>query len=285
MTNLTFNAPSVNFSADCSSKYDCTIYEYLIQPGKYLFELWGGQGGKPDNIDCCHGGYIAANVTIKKTRKIFIYIGVSGLFGNENYSSTFNGGGANYVGNLLLKSGTGGSASDVRWSHNLHDRFLVAGAGGGSCYGYNNAFYEGGQAGGLIGLNGSGYTGGFADGGMGGSQDGPSDRFGIGSNASGVAYSSGGGGSGYYGGQGPYESGGGGGSSFIDSFYPGIIKSGRDLITEPSGITRIGHTGDGYMRITAYLEQIFKPFSCKVNSIYFMNYFIIHVFVLITSEF
>lgn len=34
-----------SFGYPCSTNYDCTYYESILQPGLYKFEVWGAQGG------------------------------------------------------------------------------------------------------------------------------------------------------------------------------------------------------------------------------------------------
>lgn len=290
MVLLKFPSSSVDFTFECPNKFICKPYEYELLPGKYLFELWGGQGGVSDKtIDCCYGGYVAANVTIRSKRKIYIFVGPSGYYGKINHPPLFNGGGSNYIGTATVYSGTGGSASDVRWGMSLFDRFLVSAGGGGSCVGYVGKFYKGGSAGGLTGYTGEGNSvwPQWPTGGSGGMQDGPGlgkfqanyAKFGEGGNGSGIAYAGAGGGGGYYGGGGSYETGGGGGSSFIHQNYKGVILSGEEMMSEPDGSRRKGHIGDGLVRITVFYDEMI--FLCSMKIRYHSNFF---VFAIISME-
>ncbi|MNT02601.1 Glycine rich protein [compost metagenome] len=58
-------------------------------------------------------------------------------------------------------------------------------------------------------------------------------------------------GSGYYGGKvGENSTGGGGGSGYIGGVQNGQTIVGNTSLTAPGGETEIGHTGNGYARIT-----------------------------------
>ena len=202
--------------------------------------------------------------------------GGNGNTGNYTYNSTYNGAG-------------GGGASDVRLIQNsLYSRVIVAGGGGGGTNGGSTTNQRyGGAGGGLNGqgtvLNGSysgscvlstgasqtaaGVSGYF---GTGANYYGTfaAATFGIGSSATSGDYSAGGGGGGWYGGAATAWGPGSGGSGYIytastaTSYPTGCLLNtnyylvdadtvqGTASIIEPDGTTDIGHSGDGYVRIT-----------------------------------
>lgn len=201
-----------------------------LQPGTYVFECWGAQGGdwgfNPPNSKGGLGGYTKGTITLTQPQTFYVYVGQA--------SGPFNGGG--YAANNPAASG--GGATDFRliggaWDDltGLRSRIMVAGGGGGG------ECYPGGAGGGLTGgTAGTGYCGSYDKAATGGSQTaggqagytyghgyGAAGSFGKG--APGIPDASGdsgsGGGGGYYGGGSTtYANGGGGGSSFI-SGHPG----------------------------------------------------------------
>ena len=227
-----FNKSGVNLS------YIGKPYSFIFLPGRYLFELWGGSGGGQDPG---FGAFVSGVTEIKKTTKMYIYVGQKGLPGN---SASYNGGGSgSYVVNPDADGGSGGGGStDVRlingnWDNftSLKSRIIVAGGGGGSqLFGY---ITKGGNAGILEGYSGSrsGYSVGLATGGKqiesgkaGSASEakGTDGYFGGGGSISGNLNGNGGGGGYFGGGAGGVSPGavasGAGGSSFI-SGYQGCI--------------------------------------------------------------
>lgn len=257
-----------------------SYHTVTLQPGKYLFETWGAQGG---NSTGGYGAYAKGEITLTAARTFYIYVGSS---------AGYNGGGiSNY------SYSTGGGATDIRTSNgswnditSLRSRIIVAAGGGGK--GGSSINSAGGAGGTLTGLDGTRYCGAPGTGGTqtsGGLSPRPygygstNGAFGVGGNgdriASGTSGSSGGssgtssgaGGGGYYGGGGGMsdypswndqdDSGGGGGSSFI-SGYPGcnaVDSSGNHtgqanhysgLIFNNADMVAGRQAGDGKARIT-----------------------------------
>ncbi|EAY11869.1 hypothetical protein TVAG_362490 [Trichomonas vaginalis G3] len=78
------------FEYPCKSNNDCTPYVAEIQAGRYIFEVWGAQGGQNGGL----GGYAKGTISLKATTTAYIYIGGQGSSnpGNTNYGG-YNGGG------------------------------------------------------------------------------------------------------------------------------------------------------------------------------------------------
>lgn len=110
-----------------------------LEPGKYVLECWGAQGGYRSNSSYGgKGGYSTGTLTLTQKTTIYIYVGGSGnsvtSASNSIYPGGFNGGGYryNYKG--------GGGATDIRiGSASLYARVIVAGGGGGSGYVYTSS--------------------------------------------------------------------------------------------------------------------------------------------------
>ena len=238
----------------------------IPKAGTYKLEVWGAQGGYRNNSSYGgNGGYSSGNITLPAKTKLYVYVGGSGRTGGTR--GGFNGGGrkSSYPG--------GGGATDIRInSDSLYARVIVAG-GGGSDGASNKA---GGYAGGLTGQS---RTDNYGSGGNGGTQtSGGTYRatFGQGGSSS---FSSGGypgaGGGGWYGGGGANpdgggddDRGGGGGSSYVyteesAANYPEgcllnsnyyltntELLSGNQTFRGPNGTQELGHSGDGYAKIT-----------------------------------
>ena len=223
--------------------YDDEPQKYIAPiSGYYKIELWGAEGGAPNNSKLGgNGAYTSGNIWLNKDEVLWVYIGehregnASQNYATYNDSSStgyvapsFNAGS---VGGPKESSGYGGGgATDVRlvngkWydETSLASRIMVA-AGGGGAVSYAGGAY-GGNGGALVGGNGnyaasSGYsavssmpqgatqtTGGKSmviTEGYGGN-GGPAGQFGVGGNAGGSGNEiqyGGGGGGGYWGGAG-----------------------------------------------------------------------------------
>ncbi|KAI5532282.1 glycine-rich protein family [Trichomonas vaginalis G3] len=232
----------ITFNYPCESNHDCTPYVAEIQAGRYIFEVWGAQGGQNGGL----GGYAKGTISLKKNTTAFIYIGGQGSSNTNNiHPGGFNGGGTGvgYVDESY--TGGGGGASDIRLlANSLYYRAIVAGGGGGiiSYIGSHTEGFGGGEFGGDgYQIREESYPG------KGGNQTRPGDSlpysslqypgFGFGGSVGETdAYGSGGGG-GWYGGSvsifipvAPEEeyvvdpgSGAGGGSGYVltkDSYKP-----------------------------------------------------------------
>ena len=241
---------------------------FEAQPGTYMIQVWGAQGGYRSGASYGgYGGYSVGTLTLTSPATMYIYVGGSGNTGGS--SGGFNGGGSrgSYAG--------GGGATDVRLnSTSLYARYIVAG-GGGSC---GSASGAGGYGG---GTNGGGGSGSYGTAGSGASQTGPgtsynSGSFGTGGYGSNRSSGYGGaGGGGWYGGGGGYpdssgddDRGGGGGSGYVytsgtagnypsgcllnSSYYltNAATYAGNTTFASTTGGTETGHQGNGYAKIT-----------------------------------
>lgn len=273
-----------------------------LEPGKYVLECWGAQGGYRSNSSYGgKGGYSTGTLTLTQKTTIYIYVGGSGnsvtSASNSIYPGGFNGGGYryNYKG--------GGGATDIRiGSTSLYARVIVAGGGGSD----GSPNYSGGYAGGVSGTRGNFGCGSYGYGGsqtasysslsainsQGTTNSSSNCAAGFGFGGFGCYYASGyggAGGGGWYGGQGTYpdgsgddDGGGGGGSGYVytsssasnypqgcflnSSYYLSDASnlSGNESFKSPSGATETGHSDNGYCRITCYVKK--KTLHCKMNN-------------------
>ncbi len=251
--------------------YSGAAKSITLPPGRYKLEVWGAEGGyRSSTTYSGKGGYSVGTLTITTALLLFLFAGGSGNTGKT--AGGFNGGGKRSTYN------GGGGASDIRLGQDsLYARVLVA-AGGGSDGATNRA----GAAGG--GMTGGTASSGYGSGGGGGTQTaggtGGSNNAGtFGAGGEGLYRSSGyggAGGGGWYGGGGTYpdgsgddDKGGGGGSGYVYTAatagnYPSgclltsdhyladaSTTAGTSSFTAPSGASETGHSGDGYVRVTA----------------------------------
>ena len=250
----------------------------------------GGQGcnsqsGTPDLTGTPgKGGYSVGDLTLTKADTLYIYVGGRGgdAQNNSGGAAGFNGGGAGNQGSGS-RTGGGGGATDIRliggtWNNNsgLLSRLIVAGGGGSTVWQSN---LTAGYGGGSVGGNGNYYSSGTP--GTGGTQynggsGGASGSFGTGANSYLSTYNPGGaGGGGWYGGGGGSSessgncAAGGGGSGYVytastasnypagcllnSSFYltnAQTIAGSNSFPSTYTGSTEVGHSGNGYARIT-----------------------------------
>ena len=249
-------------------------YEAILYPGKYKIECWGAQGAVSKLTDKGRGAYVSGEIKITRKRKIFLYVGEKGKI---NGGIMFNGGGDGRKRNVnefweqmtLVKSGSGGGASDVRleggnWNdtESLKSRIIVAAGGGGFVDYASNDYNDevAGSCGGELEASSGDYsecngcasnnpgqitlaTGGTQD--RGGEALSSKGNLGCGGNSEEAL--GGGGGSGYFGGAGGSHAihrygSGAGGSSFIsghEGCYAFKIKNSE----KPSSDTNIHYSG------------------------------------------
>lgn len=268
--------------------YTGSVQSVQLPPGTYTLECWGAQGGyRSSSTYGGKGGKSYGILTLKRKTTVYIYVGGAGNTGKTN--GGFNGGGkrGSYNG--------GGGASDIRiGTDSLYARVIVAGGGGSDGASSKTGMYGGGESGGSSSENyGTGGYGGTQTGVSSSSwqttsqltstttQAGAYAGFGFGGN--GITSSSGyggAGGGGWYGGSGSYpdgsgddDRGGGGGSGYVytsstASNYPtgcllnseyylsnAVTKAGNVSFTGTGGSSETGHSGNGYVRITANKVQ------------------------------
>ena len=274
--------------------YTGAVQTTTLSPGKYMLECWGAQGGTYSTTYYGgKGGYSKGILTLTQNTNIFIYSGGQGSLttvANKLQGGGFNGGGNTTTSDASYSGCGGGGASDIRiGTDSLYARVIVAGGGGGAfgpTVGYGIGGCGGGESGGDGASSSSSYVGGkgATQTAIGTSYYGTSTvnatfctpaAFGVGSSrTTGYIYGSAGGG-GWYGGGSALRAGGGGGSGYIytsstASNYPdgcllnstyyltnASISSGDAPFTSPTGSSEVGHTGNGFVRITKLTDTIY----------------------------
>lgn len=274
---------NMNFS------YTGSVQTATLDPGKYILECWGAQGGyRSSSSYGGAGGYSIGTLSLSSKTTLYIYVGGSGNSVTSANSSGYYPGGFNGGGYRNTYKG-GGGATDIRiGTDSLYSRVIVAGGGGSD----GSSSQSGGYAGGKTGARGSFGYGSY---GYGGNQTATYSSLnaiasqGTNNNSSDCAagfgfggfgcYSSSGyggaGGGGWYGGQGTYpdgseddDGGGGGGSGYVytsstaknypqgcllnSSYYLTDAQTiaGNQAFTSPEGTSETGHSGNGFCRIT-----------------------------------
>ena len=286
------SSTSYIFEYPCESQSECTFYHITLQKGRYMFELWGGEGGYSGG----KGGYSQGILKLNEQTQLQVYIGAKGpekVLTPGRSEFAYNGGGSGYSINNRRCSGSGDGATDVRiWGSSLYNRIIVAGGGGGgNCDDVND--YNGG-AGGVEGNIGTKQNGSDAKGGnqtspgIGEVEYGTSEdlkthpgRFGYGGYSSSIKGTCGGGSG--AGGAPIYHSGGGGGSDYIHShnstkpkgyahidskyyFSSALLADGTQMIPKStsSGDCEIVHAENGVFKITvisSYFRNKFNVFN------------------------
>lgn len=275
---------NMNFS------YTGSVQTATLDPGKYILECWGAQGGSYSSYSGGAGGYSIGTITLSQRTNLYIYVGGQPATQTSTGATSggFNGGGAgcsrtyNYS---TYGQGEGG-ASDIRIGQDsFYARVIVAGGGGGSSS--EDSFTT---------KYGGGISGGSSVSGYGATQTsaGTNGLFGQGGAAttSGTNYNygSGGGGGGFYGGGAcssysdstNYRTYNGGGSGYVytsntASNYPsGCLLnssyyltnaqtiSGNQNFQSPTGDTETGHVGNGYVKITKLTDTIYLSSNSDV---------------------
>ena len=260
-----------------------------LPAGEYKLECWGAEGGSYSTYTGGKGGYSAGTLTLNEPTWIYIYVGGKGQTPSATGLLTggFNGGGAAYSSTSSRLNASGGGASDIRLGQNsIYTRVIVAGGGGGAGSYSSSRNGNGGYGGGTSGGSGS-TTYSSYNAGTGGTQTGVGTSY-YGTTANSTTASHGqvasfgqgggaistttaqisGAGGGWYGGGYARYAGAGGGSGYIYtsntvSNYPegcllneayylsdASIIAGNSEIISPEGEIEIGHSGDGYARIT-----------------------------------
>lgn len=268
---------NMNFS------YTGSVQTATLDPGKYILECWGAQGGSYSSYSGGAGGYSIGTITLSQRTNLYIYVGGQPATQTSTGATSggFNGGGAgcSRTYNYSTYGQGGGGASDIRIGQDsFYARVIVAGGGGGSSS--EDSFTT---------KYGGGISGGSSVSGYGATQTsaGTNGLFGQGGAAttSGTNYNygSGGGGGGFYGGGAcssysdstNYRTYNGGGSGYVytsntASNYPSgcLLNSsyylsnaqtiaGNQSFSSPTGGTETGHSGNGYVRITKLTDVIY----------------------------
>lgn len=275
---------NMNFS------YTGSVQTATLDPGKYILECWGAQGGSYSSYSGGAGGYSIGTITLSQRTNLYIYVGGQPATQTSTGATSggFNGGGAgcSRTYNYSTYGQGGGGASDIRIGQDsFYARVIVAGGGGGSSS--EDSFTT---------KYGGGISGGSSVSGYGATQTsaGTNGLFGQGGAAttSGTNYNygSGGGGGGFYGGGAcssysdstNYRTYNGGGSGYVytsntASNYPsGCLLnssyyltnaqtiSGNQNFQSPTGDTETGHVGNGYVKITKLTDIIYLSSNSDV---------------------
>ena len=275
---------NMNFS------YTGSVQTATLDPGKYILECWGAQGGSYSSYSGGAGGYSIGTITLSQRTNLYIYVGGQPATQTSTGATSggFNGGGAgcSRTYNYSTYGQGGGGASDIRIGQDsFYARVIVAGGGGGSSS--EDSFTT---------KYGGGISGGSSVSGYGATQTsaGTNGLFGQGGAAttSGTNYNygSGGGGGGFYGGGAcssysdstNYRTYNGGGSGYVytsntASNYPsGCLLnssyyltnaqtiSGNQNFQSPTGDTETGHVGNGYVKITKLTDTIYLSSNSDV---------------------
>lgn len=281
---------SSNSNTNMNFSYTGSVQTATLDPGKYILECWGAQGGSYSSYSGGAGGYSIGTITLSQRTNLYIYVGGQPATQTSigATSGGFNGGGAgcSRTYNYSTYGQGGGGASDIRIGQDsLYARVIVAGGGGGSS-----------SEDSLTTKYGGGTSGGSSASGYGATQTsaGTNGLFGQGGAAttSGTNYNygSGGGGGGFYGGGAcssysdstNYRTYNGGGSGYVytsntASNYPsGCLLnssyyltnaqtiSGNQNFKSPTGDTETGHVGNGYVKITKLTDTIYLSSNSDV---------------------
>ena len=253
--------------------------------GSYKLEVWGAEGGyRTNNTMSGKGGYSTGIVKLKDGDNLYIYVGGSGNTGGT--AGGFNGGGArnkynggggasdirinssSYYARVIVAGGGGsdGATNKPGGSGGGSSGISVTQSWGTGGYGGTTSSNSGGSS--YVTVNPTTDVDDYQ----------PNTYSGFGFGGNGVYHASGyggAGGGGWYGGSGTYpdgsgddDRGGGGGSGYtytastasyctsqclLDSSY--FLKNastiaGDQPFDSPDGGIEIGHTGNGFIRIT-----------------------------------
>lgn len=281
---------SSNSNTNMNFSYTGSVQTATLDPGKYILECWGAQGGSYSSYSGGAGGYSIGTITLSQRTNLYIYVGGQPATQTSTGATSggFNGGGAgcSRTYNYSTYGQGGGGASDIRIGQDsFYARVIVAGGGGGSSS--EDSFTT---------KYGGGISGGSPVSGYGATQTsaGTNGLFGQGGAAttSGTNYNygSGGGGGGFYGGGAcssysdstNYRTYNGGGSGYVytsntASNYPsGCLLnssyyltnaqtiSGNQNFQSPTGDTETGHVGNGYVKITKLTDTIYLSSNSDV---------------------
>lgn len=263
---------------NCPSPSNCQPFEYIANPGRYLLECWGAQGGNVTSpfLEGGKGGYASGYLTLTEQKKLYIFPGEKG---SEEYRITYGQGG---FGRNAAGFTSGGGMSMISLDYATNESgILFAAGGGGSLYSSDyGGLHAGGYGGGEKGGDGEFDSNNPSERAFGATQSSggttkePQNNGGKyygGSDKSGGSASGGGGG--YYGGASGYSSGaaGSGGSSFIDSKLtdPQNIPGNKPMPSQYSLTAKdTGNRGHGAVRITilGYVLFLRNPPQDRYNS-------------------
>lgn len=282
-------------------KYTGGVQSVTLPVGTYKLEVWGAEGGMALNNYGGYGGYSVGILTLTDESTV-LYIQVGGRpasVGDDRVvvPGGYNGGGNGYnryYNDTATYGQGGGGGTDIRIGQDsLYARVIVAGGGGGSSSNGDEGAkkYGGGLDGGCEASTyqahqtpSTGSTnvnfGTFGQGGAATTEGGN------------YKYGSGGGGGGWYGGaasnrysdsETTLRTYNGGGSGYVytadtatnypsgcllnSSYYLAEAQTiaGNTSFPSPNGGTEIGHSGNGYARITVLAVESSISASVKVG--------------------
>lgn len=233
---------------------DSSIQQIILEPGLYQLECWGSQGGASQNTNRViqytggAGGYASGIYKISERTTLYLAAGNAG----QNGVRGFNGGGKSLQktsGAAYDYYGGGGGASHIALiTSTLPSLFtnsqtsqvlLVAGGGGGASQYATGSPADSDYRSGVTYYDyypkGQGDDAQYGGGGGGGWYAGTSCK------VDNISSSS-------------TDRKGGGGGGYINSKYlsAGKLYSGTDNIPTPYGGEEIGHSGNGFIKITVY---------------------------------
>lgn len=138
-----------------------------LEPGQYIVEAWGAQGGSTDGYDNGgKGGYVSGTLNVSKTTTYTIVVGGKGgnptvNGGRGGFGAGGSGGGAWTNGATSSASVGGGGGGGLSGIFNGTEPIIVAGGGGGGAGKYAGGYGGGGNGTGLV--DSVGGKGGLAD--------------------------------------------------------------------------------------------------------------------------
>ncbi|EAY19873.1 PE-PGRS protein, putative [Trichomonas vaginalis G3] len=161
---ITLNGNETLLRYPCQNTHDCTYYFSKLEPGYYLIELWGANGGGSYTNGKFYdgrgiGGYSRGVMQLNYPSDVYVYIGGKGENGKnpstiEVYGG-FNGGGNSPRDNdndSDDQGGGGGGATDIRVNGTSYiNRIIIAGGAGEN--GFDTGYYD------LSPSYGGGFTG------------------------------------------------------------------------------------------------------------------------------
>jgi hypothetical protein len=275
-----------------------------LNPGKYLLEVWGAQGGTYNTNLGGKGGYSTGILTITTETIVYVCVGSQPAYNAVTtagyvFEGGFNGGGTGVVhrngtaANFSVGLG-GGGATDIRiGANNFNSRVIVAGGGSGAVANLGNSSAKNGNyGGGAAGAPTTTYGGTQTTGGTSNTTGVIKGTFGSGANAvnANQRYGGSGGGGGWFGGSSSssttsststqYHGGGSGyvfasGSTVLSGYLLGnqyklddanSLAGNSTTMPTPEGGTQTGNSGNGFARISPITEFAYTG-SCETRSL------------------
>ena len=294
------NGEIITFKYPCGNeKTSCYPYTCILSPGRYLFEVFGAEGGKGNTERGGLGGYSKGIFITKKNIVCYLYIGAQGLSTssnpNEKTKNAFNGGGIgiNSPGDDGYYASSGGGGTDIRaLKDDIYHRIIVAGgAGGGSGDNDNDGGGYSGKTkddGGNTGMGNPATMKGPGEGCVSGEGNCKAGKFGYGGNQ--TKEDGAGGGGGWYGGASGslymhFWRAAGGGSGFVftaentETAKNGKIELKSLYYLKSAKTQTSDHKLDGEVKITVLSIHDLILYSCK-KSYHFYHFNLVFIIIL-----